>query len=348
MISENLKEILAFWQNKPITDLWLLENQSSFYRLAGGLVQPWKDGPLLSRGALWQQCLRWLTADLHQALNEQGQCLLPVVSTAQERWSLRLLRTASGLLLIAQPLSQARYPLTQLKLPPALKKLGSYPQGLIVCAGPVGGGVSSLGLGLLEYLLHIRPRKVRMFCDEMEQDFAAPHSIIQKGKPVVSWETEVQQSLQMGMDLIYFGDVEYENLAAVLRTVRSGVLCIVQVKGMNVSLVMERMMVALELQKQEDLISVLQKDLRAVVCRQLIPTQNGKDVIPTYDILQGSYALQKIIQKREFGQIPALQRSGKNDGMVFLDDHLTWLVQQKRIRREDARNRAYDPANFDA
>ena len=83
-----------------------------------------------------------------------------------------------------------------------------------------------------------------------------------------------------------------------------------------------------------------------MVCSHRIPSLQGTETERAWDLLLANHQVTQAIRKGELQTLPQIQKAGKEEGMVHLDESLALLVAQGRIRREEAAYRAHEPTAF--
>jgi twitching motility protein PilT len=75
--------------------------------------------------------------------------------------------------------------------------------------------------------------------------------------------------------------------------------------------------------------------LQAVVCQQLVPTIDGRQ-IPVFEVMYANLAVKNLIREGKTHQIDAAIHAGAAQGMMTMDTALLRLVQQNRITPQTA------------
>ncbi len=92
---------------------------------------------------------------------------------------------------------------------------------------------------------------------------------------------------------------------------------------------------------------VLAESLRAVVAQQLLKKIGGGR-IAAFEILLGSAALSNIIREGKTNMITTQIQTGRNRGMVMMDQSLQELVKSGTISAQDAFEHAFEKDQFKA
>ena len=91
--------------------------------------------------------------------------------------------------------------------------------------------------------------------------------------------------------------------------------------------------------------SMLSESLRAVIAQTLIKRVGGGRVA-AWEIMTGTPAIRNLIREDKIAQMYSTIQTSRKDGMQTLDQHLTELVQNGLISRQDARSKAANKDQF--
>jgi twitching motility protein PilT len=100
-------------------------------------------------------------------------------------------------------------------------------------------------------------------------------------------------------------------------------------------------------EEQDVIRNMVSESLRGIVSQQLIPLKDSEGVMAAFEVLKVTPAVANLIRKNEMTQIESAMMTGKQDGMVLLDDSLKALVDQGLIDGAEAYLRAVNPRNFE-
>ena len=75
--------------------------------------------------------------------------------------------------------------------------------------------------------------------------------------------------------------------------------------------------------------------LRAVISQQLIPCEDD-NTRPAFEIMNLNSAIQNMIRENKIHQIDSVIASGKEEGMVMMDNSIVEMVRAGQISRETA------------
>ena len=91
---------------------------------------------------------------------------------------------------------------------------------------------------------------------------------------------------------------------------------------------------------------MLSESLKGVIAQTLLPKKGGGRVA-ALEILIVTPAISNLIREGKTFQIPSSMQTGKNVGMVMLNDALFALVQKGLVEPRDAYIKAVDKTGFE-
>ena len=87
---------------------------------------------------------------------------------------------------------------------------------------------------------------------------------------------------------------------------------------------------------------MVSESLRGVVSQQLVPRANGNGRALALELLVNSPAVSACIRDGKTFMLPGIMQTGKNVGMVLMDDALRTLFEKGEISQEECIMRAAD------
>jgi twitching motility protein PilT len=79
--------------------------------------------------------------------------------------------------------------------------------------------------------------------------------------------------------------------------------------------------------------------LQGVISQILIPKIGGGR-IAAFEILVATDAVRAAIRENKVAQLPSIIQTGKQYGMIMLEDHLNLLISSKKVMYEEALSKA--------
>ena len=142
--------------------------------------------------------------------------------------------------------------------------------------------------------------------------------------------------LRQAPDVILLGEMrDYETIRTAMTAAETGHLVIATLHTKGAMNTVDRIVDSFPEGQQEQIRVQLSTVLNTVVSQQLLPNLEG-GLTPVYEIMHNTPAVQNLIRDSKIHQIDNAIASGKNDGMVSMDQAILSLYQQKKISRETA------------
>jgi twitching motility protein PilT len=148
-------------------------------------------------------------------------------------------------------------------------------------------------------------------------------------------------------DIILVGEMrDLETISLALTCAELGILVFGTLHTNSAAKTIDRIINAFPANQQAQTRTMLSESLKAVVAQQLVKTKDNKGRCAANEILIGSSALASMIREGKISQISSIIQTGKTAGMQTMDQHLMQLIEENRITREAAYEKAIDKQLF--
>jgi len=162
-----------------------------------------------------------------------------------------------------------------------------------------------------------------------------------------SQHTCLRAALRQDPDIIVISELrDLKSIELGISAAETGHLVLATMNTANATRTINRLVDAFPPDDQEAVRGMISETLRGVISQQLIPRKNGNGLVPAYEVLVVTKAVSNLIRKNATHQIPSAMMSGRNQGMVMLDESLKTLVNAGEIEGVEAFMRATTPKNF--
>jgi twitching motility protein PilT len=139
---------------------------------------------------------------------------------------------------------------------------------------------------------------------------------------------------------------DLETIALALTCAELGILVFGTLHTNSAAKTIDRIINAFPSDQQAQTRTMLSESLRAVIAQQLIRTSDGRGRCAANEILLGSTALASMIREGKISQISSIIQTGTASGMQSMDSHLTRLINEQKITRSAAYEKAIDKSLF--
>ena len=240
--------------------------------------------------------------------------------------------------------------LDQLGMPEVVKKIANYERGLVLVTGPTGSGKSTTMAAIIDMINDSHPKHIITIEDPLE--FVHPNkkcvfSQREIGTHAESFASALMVANREDPDVILVGEMrDLETISLALTCAELGILVFGTLHTNSAAKTIDRIINAFPAEQQAQTRTMLSESLKAVIAQQLLKTRDGKGRCAAIEVLIGSSALASIIRDGKITQIDSIIQTGRSQGMQTMDQHLQQLLQEGKINRDAAREKAMDKALF--
>lgn len=263
------------------------------------------------------------------------------------RFRANLFRQQRGLSAALRPVRDRAPTLQELGLPEDFTALVGYPAGLVLFTGPTGSGKSTTLAALVEHVNRVAAKHVVTLEDPIEHVFTSKKSLIHQrevGRDVASFAEGLRASLREAPDIILLGEMrDPETIAAALTAAETGHLVLSTLHAASAAMAVDRVIDGFSGHQQAQVRLQLAGTLRAIVTQVLVPTSRPGERVVAFEKMLATSAVAAQIREGRGHQIATAIVTGRNDGMVSLEQTLAGLVRARRVSLEAAMNAAQDP-----
>lgn len=239
--------------------------------------------------------------------------------------------------------------LESLHLPPALAGIAEARQGLVLVTGQTGCGKSSTLAALVDLINSTRHVHVVTIEDPVEYMHSNRKAIIEQievGQDAPDFAGSLRGILRQDPDVILVGEMrDAETMAMVLTAAETGHLVLSTLHTNDASQAVSRILDSFPRANQPQIRQQLSLALLAVVAQQLVPAPGGARY-PVVEILRASSGVRSLIRKGDDHQLYSAISTGRNDGMISMEQSLAEMVRSARITRDTAIAHCFRPEDL--
>ena len=227
----------------------------------------------------------------------------------------------------------------QLGLPPAVQDLLQKKQGLLLVTGPTGSGKSTSMQSMLEYVNKTRVEHILTIEDPIEYIFENKKSIFSQrevGKDTHSFPAALRASLREDPDVVMIGEMrDAETIQAAMKLSETGHLVISTLHTSSAPQTIARLVSSFPSTDHEQVRSRLADSLLGVLSQRLIPRADRDGRVAIYELMIVNSAIRNIIRTGDMTQIHNAMLSGREIGMILMEDYARELEAQEIVRDKD-------------
>jgi twitching motility protein PilT len=233
-----------------------------------------------------------------------------------------------------------------LGLPDVLKQVAEAPRGIVLLAGTTGSGKSTTLGAMIEHINANYRKHIVTLEDPIEYVFEDNQSRVEQrevGLDTQSFTRGLKSALRQDPDVLMIGEMrDATTMAAAMSAADTGNLVFSTVHTTNSSQSITRILDFFKADDRDQVRRQLASTLKAVVCQRMCRTSDG-GMTPACEIMLNTPVVRKMIEENRIEKLAAAIETGHDDGMQDFNKALFDLVQQGRISKEEAMQKASNP-----
>jgi twitching motility protein PilT len=291
-----------------------------------------------------------LTPSQVKILREGNDLDFSYVSADGGRFRVNVFRKETGIGAAFRSIPTTMPSIDQLGLPPIVRKLCDYHQGMILVTGSTGTGKTTTLASMIDYLNSTRPLNIISLEDPIEFVHRSKSAqVIQRelGTHLPTFAEGVRAAMREDPDVILVGEMrDAETISMAMTAAETGHLVLGTLHTTSATKTIDRIVDALPTEEREQTKSFLASSLLAVITQVLVKTPDQRGRRAVCEIMVVTKAIGKLIMTDQGHQIPSQLQMGKEYGMQLLDQALLAAIQAKEIDPEQAYGYATDKRQF--
>ncbi len=290
------------------------------------------------------------TKNQHEFFGKGNDLDFSYVSADGGRFRVNVYRKETGIGATFRAIPSDVPSIDRLQLPPIVKKLCDYHQGMVLVTGATGTGKSTTLAAMIDHLNTTRRLNIISLEDPIEFVHRSKQSqVIQRelGTHIPSFAEGVRAAMREDPDVILVGELrDAETISMAMTAAETGHLVLGTLHTTSASKTIDRIIDALPIEEREQTKSFLSQSLLAVVTQILVKTADNRARKAICETLVMTRAIAKLIQSYQTHQIPNQIHTGKDLGMQLRDQALLNSLAAKEIDPDDAVTYASDRRPF--
>ena len=238
----------------------------------------------------------------------------------------------------------------QLGLSKAILDLCNLSKGLVVVTGPTGSGKSTTLCAMVNHINSQREDHIITIEDPIEFVHDNIKCLVNQREVhnhTDSFKDALRAALREDPDILLVGEMrDLETISIAIETAETGHLVFGTLHTTTAASTVDRIIDQFPADRQQQVRVMLSESLRGVIAQTLLPKKGGGRVA-ALEVLIVTPAISNLIREGKTFQIPSAMQTGKNHGMVMLNDALFELVKKDIVEPRDAYIKAVDKAGFE-
>ena len=239
---------------------------------------------------------------------------------------------------------------SQIGLSDAILGLCGLSKGLVVVTGPTGSGKSTTLSAMVNEINLTREEHIITIEDPIEFVHENHKCLVNQREVhnhTDSFKDALRAALREDPDIVLVGEMrDLETISIAIETAETGHLVFGTLHTTTAASTVDRIIDQFPADRQQQIRVMLSESLKGVIAQTLLPKKGGGRVA-ALEVLVVTPAISNLIREGKTFQIPSAMQTGKNHGMVMLNEALYAHVESGAVEPRDAYIKAVDKAGFE-
>lgn len=230
--------------------------------------------------------------------------------------------------------------------------LTRYQNGLVLVTGSVGSGKSTTLAALVDFINRDREDHILTLEDPIEYVFESKGCHVNQREVhthTESFAKALRGALREDPDVIMVGEMrDLETIQLALTAAETGHLVLGTLHTGNAPRTLDRVLDVFPTDQRDQIRIMVSESLRGILSQQLVPRADGSGRVMALELLVNTPAVANCIREGKTFMLPGVMQTGKNVGMITMDESLRRLYVEGVITRDEALFRADDKTQMKA
>jgi len=347
----HVEDYLKLAQEYNVSDVHLAPTAPPKWRRFGLLQPIWENSEMLTPDDTERLARLYLPESELRRLEEKGDVDFAYAPSIG-RFRASVVKTRLGWEMVFRVISTQLKTMEELRLPDAIKPLLEYHNGLVLVTGAVGSGKSTTLAALINEINHQRNDHIITLEDPIEYVIKSGNCHVNQREihtHTESFSQALRAALREDPDIIMVGEMrDLETISLAITAAETGHLVLATLHTGSAARTLDRILDVFPTEQREQIRIMVGESLRGVISQQLVPRKDGTGRELALELLVNTPAVSAIIRDGKTFMLPGVMQTGKNVGMIMMDDALAKLYKEGHISRDEALGRAVDESSLRA
>jgi twitching motility protein PilT len=347
----HVDEYLKLAQDYNVSDVHISPFAQPKWRRFGLLQPIWENAEQLTPEDTERLARAYLPEPELRRLEQRGDVDF-AYAPAIGRFRASVVKTRLGWEMVFRVISTQLRTMEELKLPEAIKPLLEYHNGLVLVTGAVGSGKSTTLAALINEINHQRNDHIITLEDPIEYVIESSNCHVNQREVhthTESFSQALRAALREDPDIIMVGEMrDLETISLAITAAETGHLVLATLHTGSAARTLDRILDVFPTEQREQIRIMVGESLRGIISQQLVPRADGTGRELALELLVNTPAVSAIIRDGKTFMLPGVMQTGKNVGMIMMDDALAKLYRDGIITQEEALGRAVDRGTLKA
>ncbi len=345
-VLDHVDQYLQLGRDYDCSDVHLATAYPPAWRRFGTLGPIWPDHPPLAPEDTARLKDSFLGPKEKERLEAQGDIDF-AYSSPNGRYRASVVKQRLGYDLVFRIINDKIKSIEDIGLPlDHILPLTRYQNGLVLVTGAVGSGKSTTLAALVDFINRDREDHILTLEDPIEYVFESKGCHVNQRevhKHTESFARALRGALREDPDVIMVGEMrDLETIQLALTAAETGHLVLGTLHTGNAPRTLDRVLDVFPTDQRDQIRIMVSESLRGILSQQLIPRADGQGRVLALELLVNTPAVSNCIREGKTFMLPGVMQTGKNVGMITMDESLRQLYVQGIITRDEALFRADD------
>ena len=337
-----INKIFQMAVEKGCSDIHLQVGRPAIFRIRGALTP--LDMPPITDSQMIKLTFPMMDQrNLDIFHHDGGADFSKVVEFKGEPWRFRVnLFTQLGKVgMVARKIERSIPPFDKLFLPPIMKDLCQFDQGMVLLAGVTGSGKSTTIASMIDWINHNMNKHVLTIEDPIEFVYTSDNCLINQreiGQDVVDFHVAMKHAVREDPDIMLVGEMrDRETFETAIHAAETGHLVFGTIHASSAPGTIPRIIDLFPADMHSAIRAAIAMSMKAIVGQKLLKTIVDKPGrVPIVEIMTFNPTVRKLVMENEDEKLHSAIRIGRDEGMQLFNDSLYYFVQKEYISREAA------------
>jgi twitching motility protein PilT len=349
-VLDHVDQYLQLGRNYDCSDIHLATAYPPAWRRFGQLAPIWIDHDPLGPEDTERLARSFLEEKEWNRLQDKGDVDFAYSST-NGRYRASVVKQRLGYDMVFRIINSNVRSLEELGLPlEHILPLTRYQNGIILITGSVGSGKSTTLAAFVDFINRDREDHILTLEDPIEFVFESKGCHVNQREVhshTESFGRALRGALREDPDIIMVGEMrDLETIQLALTAAETGHLVLGTLHTGNAPRTLDRVLDVFPTDQRDQIRIMVSESLRGILSQQLVPKADGTGRVLALELLVNTPAVSNCIREGKTFMLPGVMQTGKNVGMITMDESLRTLYMQGIISREEIIYRADDKAQM--
>ncbi len=351
-VLDHVDQYLQLGREYECSDVHLATAYPPAWRRFGQLLPIWEDHAPLTPADTERLAKSFLGQKEWDRLQERGDVDF-AYSNSHGRYRASVVKQRLGLDMAFRIINTQIRSMEEIGLPlEHIVPLTRYQNGLILVTGSVGSGKSTTLAALVDFINKDREDHILTLEDPIEYVFDSKGCHVNQREVHAhtdSFAKALRGALREDPDVIMVGEMrDLETIQLALTAAETGHLVLGTLHTGNAPRTLDRVLDVFPTDQREQIRIMVSESLRGILSQQLVPRADGVGRVMALELLVNTPAVANCIREGKTFMLPGVMQTGKNVGMITMDESLRRLYVKGLITPNEALFRAEDKVQMRA